>query len=336
VASNDLFVNLATDYEPRSEFSAIKTALFPAEGGSALHSSRTHVFPDTDTSTLFLGDFFPVPAGTYLLQVGLVDENDTRSTADDHLIALYSGEVEVADRISEASVEILRPLRNVTKDFLLIDMDDDDQVSPGDTLRYQIDIPGPMESGVFVDLPQSATLLAGSVVTSHGEVLFGNGPGARAIKVDLGAVGEGETAFIDYAAEVTPVIESQGTFTVGRDVFPTDDPDTPEPGDPTTTLVVGTGVAPCRTRVAELESGIAAYLDDHDEDGVVAARDVCGTTMAGAIVDDLGCSQAEFCGFIDVTTGLGRAACNNADWHNDEPLVDPEDCKARRGACLAR
>jgi hypothetical protein len=75
---------------------------------------------------------------------------------------------------------------------------------------------------------------------------------------------------------------------------------------------------------ADLTAATAA-LDvataDADGDGRRDADDRCADTSAGADVDDAGCSRAQFCGAIDVSTKSARKACAKADWKNDEPLL---------------
>lgn len=72
---------------------------------------------------------------------------------------------------------------------------------------------------------------------------------------------------------------------------------------------------------------------DADADGVGDVVDHCLGTAAEAQVDRDGCSREQFCAAIDVRRNA--AACNLADWMNDEP-VSAKDCIARKGACHAR
>ena len=82
--------------------------------------------------------------------------------------------------------------------------------------------------------------------------------------------------------------------------------------------------------------GLGSSKRDSDEDGVRDTADACPGTEAGAEVDLAGCSRAQFCGGIDVSTGPGRATCNSSDWQSDEARAqNPEDCKAQQGSCSA-
>jgi hypothetical protein len=77
-----------------------------------------------------------------------------------------------------------------------------------------------------------------------------------------------------------------------------------------------------------------AFLDE-DADGEHDSTDACPATLSGP-VDAGGCSLGQFCASFDVTTARGRGSCQNADWKNDEPLGNPQDCKARGNACEPR
>ncbi len=73
---------------------------------------------------------------------------------------------------------------------------------------------------------------------------------------------------------------------------------------------------------------------DTDGDGVRDTFDLCPETVLGVEVDGFGCSLPQFCGGIDANDKAGRGACNSADWGNDEPGDEPEDCRARQGQCV--
>jgi hypothetical protein len=69
-----------------------------------------------------------------------------------------------------------------------------------------------------------------------------------------------------------------------------------------------------------------AIAPDTDEDGEHDSTDACPDTPMGAEVDSAGCSIMEFCqGF---SGHQGNGACLNADWRNNEPLGNAEDCRA--------
>jgi hypothetical protein len=63
----------------------------------------------------------------------------------------------------------------------------------------------------------------------------------------------------------------------------------------------------------------------------------CTGTAAAAEVHPEGCSLAQFCSLIDVSTGAGKGLCNASDWQNDEPLAkSPEDCRVQDGVRVPR
>jgi len=87
-------------------------------------------------------------------------------------------------------------------------------------------------------------------------------------------------------------------------------------------------------RVRELEELIATALGDPDQDGVPAVADQCPDSAMGADVDAVGCTQAQFCGGIDLSMPQGNNVCRHADWGNDEPVGNPDDCRPQGGACV--
>lgn len=87
-------------------------------------------------------------------------------------------------------------------------------------------------------------------------------------------------------------------------------------------------------RVRELEEALAEVLADPDQDGVPAIADQCADSALGADVDSVGCTQAQFCGAIDLSMPQGNNVCRHADWRNDEPVGNPDDCRPSGGACV--
>jgi hypothetical protein len=84
------------------------------------------------------------------------------------------------------------------------------------------------------------------------------------------------------------------------------------------------------------QTEIAVMTSDTDGDGVADQRDACAGSAGGAPVDDLGCSQAQFCGAVAVASRSGRKACKKADWKNDEPLMSARqaDCRYDKASQL--
>jgi uncharacterized repeat protein (TIGR01451 family) len=127
------------------------------------------------------------------------------------------------------------------------DGDGDGEVDAGDTVIYTVSIVnlgGAPATGVtFDDTPDAATtLVAGSVTTTRGTVVSGNGGGDTAISVDVGTLAPTEGVTITYRVVVDDPLPDGATL-VNQGLVsdddpdtpdqPTDDPTTPEPDDPT-------------------------------------------------------------------------------------------------------
>lgn len=125
----------------------------------------------------------------------------------------------------------------------LIDADGSGGFSPGDTVRYTVEVPASHDiagGSVFRDeLDPGVILVAGSVTTSSGVVIRGNNPSDRSVEVRFDPVPIGDNILIEYDAVLRPVIDNQGDLGIGiagtRIGYPrvTDDPTTQEPDDPT-------------------------------------------------------------------------------------------------------
>ena len=156
--------------------------------------------------------------------------------------------------------------------------------SPGDTLRYTVQITNQGNANatgvVFSDTPDANTmLLNGSVTTSQGTVTSGNG-GEPGVRVDLGTLsGLGGAATLTFDVRIAdPVpagvtqVRNQGLLSSSElPPLPTDDPDTAPAGDPTVTPITA---APA----------LAAYKSDAlsvdaDGDGVPSPGDTVAYTI---------------------------------------------------------
>jgi hypothetical protein len=80
-------------------------------------------------------------------------------------------------------------------------------------------------------------------------------------------------------------------------------------------------LAQCQANLADMQATVDAMTSDTDADTVPDQRDACANTAAGQFVDQIGCSQAQFCASFPVATKADRKACKKADWKNDEPLL---------------
>ncbi len=131
------------------------------------------------------------------------------------------------------------------------DLDGSGDLSPGDTLEYTLVITnsGPVaaQAVVLTDTPDPNTdLVVGTVVTSQGTVVSGNGAGDTTVTVDLGDLpatnGQATITFLVSIQSPFPpdvdTVYNQGTVS-GDNFTPvlTDDPATPSDDDPTTDVV---------------------------------------------------------------------------------------------------
>jgi len=152
------------------------------------------------------------------------------------------------------------PTLQLNKDDALLadlfeDPADEGKITPGDTLRYTIAVTntgnGPAQQVLLEDTPDANTaLIAGSVTTTKGTIVLGNGTGDTQVVVLLGdlAIGEHATIVFDVLIHVgtgTTLLRNQaflsyGAFNEvgGTNLEGSDDPNTPFLGDPTDTRVI--------------------------------------------------------------------------------------------------
>jgi len=149
--------------------------------------------------------------------------------------------VERTDKGEEALLEV------TLTDILAFDADGSSGASAGDTLGYVVRVTNvgdePAREVVFSVAPDPNTeLLEGSVATSQGSVLAGNGGGDSEVAVELGTLSAGAGADVTFEVrvaenlppEVTEIVVQGAAVGVNAPEEPSDDPDTPE-DDPTRT-----------------------------------------------------------------------------------------------------
>ena len=139
-------------------------------------------------------------------------------------------------------------------DFLFVDADNDNQVSPGDTLIYRAEIINTGKlAAVEVSLEETpdanTALQIGSVHTDKGSVALGNGATNTGVKVNIGNLaGGGGRVNIDFQVKLNTTMTATYVATqavisykksASGSIFTvkSDDPDTATVGDPTITLV---------------------------------------------------------------------------------------------------
>lgn len=166
--------------------------------------------------------------------------------------------VMVLDEADLFLVAVDPDLQHTKTDELLIDLfedpGDEGKVSPGDTLRYTIEIRnegnGAAQNVILQDIPDPNTrLLTGTVTTSRGSVLTGNRTDDEIVTVLLGDLGIGATATVQFDVLVVPgtgttLVRNQASLAHtplnnpgGTSISGSDDPSTPFLGDPTDTVV---------------------------------------------------------------------------------------------------
>ncbi|MCR4404489.1 MAG: hypothetical protein NUW06_04320 [Candidatus Acetothermia bacterium] len=182
---------------------------------------------------------------------------------------------------------------------LLVDADGNGFPSPGDTLSYAITIlnDGNRDAtGVtFADTPDpNTTLVAGSVITSQGLVIKGNGPGDTTVLVDIGTIpGGGGTVQISFQVTINAdgfsQVENQGqVLGFNFPAEPTDDPETAADDDPTVTPVISEPL------IRSYKTDI--LVDDADSNGVPSPGD---TLMYAVTIANNGNATATGVTFTD-------------------------------------
>jgi uncharacterized repeat protein (TIGR01451 family) len=219
----------------------------------------------------------------------LTDDPDTPALNDPTVTPLAGGTV----------------LRAQKTDALAIDVRGDGQASPGDTLEYTVTITNTgavdAQNVVFSDTPgANTTLVVGSVVTS-GTVISGNTPGDTSVVVNFGTLGAGQTVTVVFRVTInrplvprdTTVVSNQGVVVADNVTdTPTDDPDTPEAGDPTDTPLG----EPTEEPELVVTKTDRLFDDSPSGDGVPSPGDVLQYTI---VISNTGQATAEGVVFTD-------------------------------------
>ncbi len=215
----------------------------------------------------------PLPSGvTTLANQGLVTGNEFVSVPTDDPATQPTGD-------PTTTVVVAAPLLEATKQaFLALDPDGDGVPSPGDTLRYVVEIRNEGNAAAtgirFVDQPDpNSTLVVGSVQVSQGGVVVGNTPGDSTVEAALDTLLPGAAATVSFAVTINIPLPPEVTALVNQglatsDNAPpalTDDPTTPPDEDPTITPVANAPLVDASKRVL--------LASDHDGDGVPSAGD---------------------------------------------------------------
>ncbi len=192
-------------------------------------------------------------------------------------------------------------IRADKSDLLAVDADNNGVPSPGDTLLYTVTLRNSGNTAAtnvqFTDTPDvNTTLVAGSVVSSQGVVISGNG-GVPPVVVNIGTIPAGATVTITFQVRIKNPLPA-GVTQVANQGFvsgsnfpntPTNDPKTPQPNDPTITPVTS---APLITA-----SKADFLVVDADNNGVVSPGD---TLMYNVVINNTGNTAATGVVFNDI------------------------------------
>jgi uncharacterized repeat protein (TIGR01451 family) len=238
----------------------------------------------------------PLPPG-----VREIANQGTISTPDQPAIPTDDPDTPASDDPTRTPVGATPLLESPKRDALLTDANGDGAASPGDTLLYTIDIVNRGSAAatgvVFRDTPDTNTrLIAGSVQASRGTVVNGNAAGENQVIVELGTLPPGERVQISFRVRVIDPTSldvtrlfNQGIVTGGNiPPTPTDDPDTPEPNDPTATPLI------LQPQLSATKG--ATLVGDADGDGAASPGDTLlytieivnqgGAAAAGVVFSD--------------------------------------------------
>ncbi|MBI2566042.1 MAG: DUF11 domain-containing protein [Candidatus Schekmanbacteria bacterium] len=183
---------------------------------------------------------------------------------------------------------------------LFIDADGDGFASAGDTLLYAVTIANSgnqAATGVyFQDAPDNnTTLVAGTVQTSRGTVVAGNGGGDREAQVDVGTIPAERSAAITFQVTINaPLpegvtrVRNQGfAYSDTEPAVPTDDPESPPADDPTETPVtVGPRLAVTKTSTLYADNDVDGMPSQGDELQYRVVLANAGAAPATAVVFD--------------------------------------------------
>lgn len=247
--------------------------------------------------------------------------------ADGLALAAMEVSTELADRFvtatatdlatgstSEASLAsnqmALPELRATKVDLVAIDGDDDGVASPGDILRYTIDIAnvgeGVASAVRFDDLvPQHTMVVPGSVTASQGSV-----EGEDPVVVALATLAAGSSASVSFdVAVIDPLpagvvaVVNQGTVSASEmaELTLTDDPDVGGEEDPTATaLVAAPLLAPAAFGVSDSPAG--------DADGLAQPGEVLTYQISVVNAGDAGAQDVRILDLLPPTLALDLAS----------------------------
>lgn len=216
----------------------------------------------------------PLPEGvTHISNQGIVRGDNFPSEPTDDPSTDPEDDPTVVQVVSAPDIEVLKTAT------LEDDVDSDGVPSPGDVIAYTVVTTNTgNQDATDVELTDTApaytSLVVGSVSTTQGSVLQGNTAGDTLVEVDIGTLsGGGGSATVEFSVAIDDVVPV-GVDSVANQAFvggsnfspvPSDDPETPPPGDPTETHI---------TAAPDLEVyKRACHCNDADGDGFPSPGD---------------------------------------------------------------
>jgi uncharacterized repeat protein (TIGR01451 family) len=203
------------------------------------------------------------------------------------------------------------------KDVLVEAINSDRIANPGEYIDYLVAIRNVGGAGgvfTYSDLPGANTVLVnGSVTTSQGSVLSGNLSGQSSVTVDLGDIAPQDTLTVAYRVRIVDSlpagvvqVENQGLVSGDLPDMPTDDPDTPAPGDPTETLVTASpilSVFKTDTLLVDADNDNSAGPGDTLQYSISVANSGNQAATAVRFVDQLDANTTLVAGSVQVVSG---------------------------------
>ena len=180
----------------------------------------------------------------------------------------------------------------------------------GQALPYTVTIPNvgsvPLTNVVFTDFPDPLSpLMPGSVTTTQGTIVKGNGAGDTSVIVEVGTIAPGASVTITYDARVCTCIQypveitNQGFVNTPDGSTPTDNPNTSNPGDPTTISVTPKAMP----QLGQIQKS-CTLQNDADGGGKLSPDDTLRYTVDVPNNGSIPVVDAVFTDFVDPNTHL--------------------------------
>ncbi len=227
------------------------------------------------------------------LAAGTTEISAQGTVSADGLSAVATDDPTVAGSADPTVVPVVAsPDLHATKtDLLVSDLDGDGLAGPGDRVRYEIRVTNDGDTGAtsvnVVDvIPDGVTVVLGTETSSHGSPAIS--ADGRTVETWVGDLPVGDEVVVTFEVELPDPLPLRLDHLLNQAVvesaelgdLPSDDPDTPELGDPTRTVVA--------------EAGRTGFCVDHDFAGLTGWQ----TTEIG---DALGSAQ-EVAGGLEITS----------------------------------